>query len=580
MPLRPYQSEAIQAVKQHLEKGINKQLVVLPTGVGKAVIAANLPEALALPGQMVFLAHKIELVDQAARQLSKFNPGLRISIDRADQIADLTGDVIVSSIPTIGRPNKNDPEGFSPRLRRYNNEQVFCIQQDESHHLAIDNDMFVNPLRYFRVFKGEPEHCDPHKLLVAYTATPSRADGIGLESIFDAIVYSRDIRDMIAEKWLVDIRGYHVETTVSLEGVKSSYGDFQIGSLERRVNTQERNRLIVDKYRELGRSRPAIAFTVDVAHSHDLASEFRRAGISALPISGLTPEDERKRMIESHRTRTTAVLTSCSVLSEGADLPWAEIGLMARPTRSGLLYRQCIGRLLRPFPAPEDGPPIKTSCTILDFCDLSIRHQLITMPTLFGLNPRVDLGGESLTEVLREADTASEQLRLDSVTSLGELRSMIQAVNLLEPPKLSETALKYSHYAWLESPLGFQLAIPGSILLGIRENALGFYDVVEYRNGLKVNICDNIRNLKDALNIADRHIPDDSRRLLRADAGWRSDPPSHKQIVALSRLDKSLYKVFGNNMTRFSDFICANYSKGKLSAVLSELIDRHQENIQ
>ncbi len=39
--LRPYQKEALESIQAHIDKGITKQLVVLPTGAGKTVIFSN-----------------------------------------------------------------------------------------------------------------------------------------------------------------------------------------------------------------------------------------------------------------------------------------------------------------------------------------------------------------------------------------------------------------------------------------------------------------------------------------------------------------------------------------------------------
>ena len=48
--LRPYQSEALEAIRLHLAAGKRRLLVALPTGTGKTVIFACLPSALGLPG--------------------------------------------------------------------------------------------------------------------------------------------------------------------------------------------------------------------------------------------------------------------------------------------------------------------------------------------------------------------------------------------------------------------------------------------------------------------------------------------------------------------------------------------------
>lgn len=572
MGLRQYQKDALQAVSDNYQAGVNKVLVVMATGLGKMVVAANLPEAIGRQKgeQIVFLAHRNELVDQAARQFKKFNPELSITIDRAHHRADLTGDIIVSSVPSIGRLDSSG--NFPERLTRYNRDAIKYVLIDEAHRFP-SNPMFLAPLRYFRVYKGEPDNCDNSKLLYANTATPNRHDKVGLEEICDKIVYAMDLRDGITAGWLVDLKGYRIETEVDLSGVRTSHGDFQTSDLERTVNTPERNNLIVEKYRELGNGQAGLAFTVDVQHSHDLASAFRKHGITAMPISGDTPESERKRLLEDHRSGKVKLLLSAGVLNEGVDCPHATVGLLTRPTRSTLLYIQQLGRLSRPYPAPEEGPPLKQHAVILDFVDLCAKHKLITLPTLFGLRADFDLNGSGSVEALEEIEEAQEkakQLSLDSFKSLQALRSLVERIDLLKAPVISGIIRAHSRLAWYESTgTSFRLSIPDGVVLSIRENSLGGFAIAEHRNGIRRLILDNLDGLASAFQAADRMVPTEARRMLNMEARWRSDPPSTKQILRLAKLDRSLYSKFGS-MDQFSEYINASFTKGDLSRMIDE----------
>ena len=167
---------------------------------------------------------------------------------------------------------------------------------------------------------------------------------------------------------------------IDLSKVKVTHGDFSVKDLEKTVNTPERNAILIEKYRELADGKSGIVFSVDVAHSHAIASEFRRNGITAMPFSGQTPDAERERLLEAHRDGSIKILVSCQALGEGVDMPWAEVGLMARPTKSSLFYTQTIGRLLRPYPAPEDvalgKSRIKDHAIIVDLVDNCKAHNL------------------------------------------------------------------------------------------------------------------------------------------------------------------------------------------------------------
>lgn len=98
---------------------------------------------------------------------------------------------------------------------------------------------------------------------------------------------------------------------------------------------------------------PSLFFTCDVNHSLNLSSVLRGHGIKVYPLSGKTPSDERRRLVRMFREGAIDGLASCGVLNEGADFPVAMGGFMCSPTKSGLLFRQRIGRLLRPHPTPQ-----------------------------------------------------------------------------------------------------------------------------------------------------------------------------------------------------------------------------------
>lgn len=564
MPLRDYQIEALGAIKSAWQDGVCRQLVVAPTGVGKTEIFAHIPEYIGLGKgeQLMLLVHRNELVDQAAKRFQKYNPNLKVSIERAHMVADADADIVVASVATIGKYDSTHPEGYSRRLLGFSPDRIKYLVIDEIHH-APGNASYLNVIRYFGLAKTQHP---AGRLLLGFTATPSRGDNIGLDAVLDKIVFTRDIREMITAGWLVPITAFRVETFLSLDDVKVSHGDFQTKSLEETIDTPERNQLIVDKYRELGGGKQGIAFTVDVKHSHDLAAQFRKNGIVALPLSGDTPDEERQRILAAYSRREIAVVTSCGVLNEGVDIPIATVGMMARPTKSGLLFRQQLGRLLR----THDG---KQAAIIIDFVDNSYKHRLVTLPTLFGLPPDFDVAGDVI-DTLEEVEEIQEdnQIGLAGLRSLTELRSLVESLDLLRPPTIPEHIKALTPYSWLCGLSdSYSISIPGADVLSIRETALGF-DVVNLKNGVRVPIYVNVASLETAFKLADALIPADVRRMLNSGAKWRTDPPSDKQIRALARLDKEMYSRFGGDMQRFSTYIRSAFTKGDVSNLIDQRI--------
>ena len=82
LSLRPYQEQALAAVKRAYDRGVRRQLLVLPTGSGKTPIAACLPGAVGDPN-MVSIAHRLELLEQTMQQFLEWRPDRLANYDPA-----------------------------------------------------------------------------------------------------------------------------------------------------------------------------------------------------------------------------------------------------------------------------------------------------------------------------------------------------------------------------------------------------------------------------------------------------------------------------------------------------------------
>ena len=206
MQLRPYQIETLNAITAAFQRGVTRQLVALPTGCGKTVIFSNLPAALRdiLPGQILVLAHREELLDQAADKLRAWNRNLTVSIEQAHRHADPSADVVVASVPTLGRAN-------SLRAGRFGWDNFSACVVDEAHHAVAQT--------YRNIFETGG-FCNGNKLLLGVTATPERGDGVGLEEIFEEITYNYSLLEAIADGWLVDLKALTVQGRANLDRVR------------------------------------------------------------------------------------------------------------------------------------------------------------------------------------------------------------------------------------------------------------------------------------------------------------------------------------------------------------------------
>jgi superfamily II DNA or RNA helicase len=520
--LRDYQSQCLTAIFNRYKAGTRRQLICLPTGTGKTVIFAQFPSFFRMKRRMLVLAHRAELLHQARDKLLAANPTLKVEIEQAGENASQDSDVVVASVPTLGRRG-------TQRLKRLNPDQFSIVVIDEAHHATADT--------YRRIV----EHLgmlssDTKKLLVGFTATPKRSDGVGLDLIFDEIAFSRTIPEMMRAGYLAPVAGYRVETDVDLSHVRTSMGDFVVSQLSGAVNIESRNALVVKSFRELVPDRKTLVFCVDVAHALDLAAAFRHYGILAAPVTGDMPADERGENLAAFSSGRLQVLTNCMVLTEGYDEPAVDGIILARPTKSALLYTQMIGRGTRPHPG-------KTDVTVVDVVDNSSKHRLVTLPSLFGLGESFNLKGRTTSEVeraIRWVGVNRPWVKTDLATDLDDLRLRCTRIDLLEL-RLPDEIRGATQLAWVAVGRNcYRLGLGQGEFLTCAQTVLDRWEVVlrSPHHEMDGNVIVSAPHLETAIAKADDFIRQTRPRSLSlADlqARWRRQPATEKQLERLRR---------------------------------------------
>lgn len=340
----------------------------------------------------LILAHRRELVEQAAKHCQASYPDKRIDIEMGSLHASGTADITIASVQSI---NSKD------RLEKYDPANFKLVLVDEAHHIVAPG--YLRILRHF----GLDQKRDDSPALVGVSATFSRFDGVKLGAAIDEIVYHKDYVDMISDKWLSDVVFSTVESPANLSKVKSSaFGDFQTGELSRAVNTDTINDITVRSWMaKAGSRKSTLVFCVDLAHVSGLTRKFREHGFDARSVTGETHRVDRSETLEAFKRGEFPVLVNCGVFTEGTDLPNIDCIVLARPTRSRNLLVQMIGRGMRLHPGKEN-------CHVIDFVS-SLETGIVTTPTLFGLDP-----GELVEEAtvkdmrnLKDRDEAEEEKR-------------------------------------------------------------------------------------------------------------------------------------------------------------------------
>ncbi len=521
MNLRPYQIECLERSLEHSQLGVNRQLAVLATGLGKTAIAANLRVHHGLRNKVMFLVHMETLAVQAANAMQRWNPDLRVGVEMAGSYADLEGfyppEFVVASVPTLGRKG-------SDRIKRFVPSDFGAIIQDEAHIGMADS--FKRVYEHFGLLESNPAG----PLFLGITATPNRTDGRGLRDLFDVIVFDMGIQKGIADGWLCDIRGLRVNGKAKLDKVKIRAGEFAQDELSKEVNTPSRNAIIVKEWYKHAYDRRTICFTVDIQHALDLAAAFTAHGTVAKAVWGDDPERHEK--IRGHKSGEYPVICCAQLLGIGYDDPLITCIVLSAPRKSFVRYAQEVGRGTRIADGKED-------LLVIDVGDNTSRHDLCSVSSLLGLPKNLDLKGESYKKAKTQLDRMAAEFptaNVQDIKSLDQLKSIAEHVSLFQvsyPPEIS----KLSELSWRKSVEGYILSVNRDVVT-VSQDLRGDW-MIRGRVGETVaNLT--AQNLSGAMNLADRFILDNGgvKGYLKRDAGWKTAnvPPTGPQLGMCKRL--------------------------------------------
>lgn len=578
LALRDYQQAALSAISSYAEQGGRRGLVAMATGLGKTVIFSALPGSLG-DRRMLVLAHREELLDQAAAKIQQANPALHVGIEQADRHAPPGSNVVVASVQTLSMGNGR-------RLQALDASRYGVVVVDEAHHATART--YVQCLAHFglapdlsdlagyddarsarrevkdrfEAFRASPSA----PVLLGFTATPNRSDGGGLDAVFDEIVYSMDIRAGMESGWLCPIIGRRIKTASSLDAVHTRAGDYAEAELADAVDTPERNALAVAAYQEHAAGRQCLVFAVNVEHTRNLLAAFQAAGIPAGMVVGETAADSREEAVRAYKAGEIRALVNCMVLTEGFDAPETSCIIMARPTKSSLLYTQMLGRGTRLSP----GNPGK-NLLVLDLVDVARKAGAASLNTIFGLPPRYELGGSDVLAAKRateEYEDAIPQGEFEGLENLDQVKRAAEEFDPLRSVGLPEWFAERTRLAWIKTAYGFALGVMGAGQLGIVVDMLGHCRIRLKQPRQRPELIGAAPDVLSALAEADAWVaqyaqrsPDGERlaHVMQRDARWRTDAASEKQIAFLKKLG-----------ARFPESI----SKGQASALIDAALGK------
>lgn len=380
MKLFPHQRGALRAVTKAMKQGICRQLVVMPTGGGKTVTFSHVIKKRG--GRALVLAHRDELLTQAADTLRRIMPRASVGILRdGDSGSDYQ--IVVASVQRLSRPRWLDSLENDFRT----------IVVDEAHHVPANS--------YQRIINHYSENSP---LVLGVTATPVRENNRPIEGF--EIVHQTSIADGVHEGWLSDVEGKLIHLKdADFSKIHLKNGDLNLSELEAILRASNWHEYVSRAYFEHAREKKTIIFVPRVSMAHELAIYMREQGAKAEAVDGEMNIEKRRDVIQRLAANQLEVVINCAVLTEGFDDPSLSCVIMARPTRSWSLYVQCIGRGLR-F---QEGK----TCLVLDMVGGTMRHDLVTLPKLAGVDDLAD--GELLSRaIVRGEQEAVERVRLEA----------------------------------------------------------------------------------------------------------------------------------------------------------------------
>ena len=356
VPLYDFQKEAIKALKKHfIEEDKGSGMLVMPTGSGKSRTATYflISEMISRGYQILWIAHRHMLIDQAAECFYKFaglskieNPKIRnyrincISGDHLSikQVKD--SEILVASISSICRSKEH--------LRRILGRKVMIVV-DEAHHTFAPT--YQDTIKFVR-------KCRKNTKLLGLTSTPVQAndkDSEQLLRLFDNnIVFSVSMSDLIAKGILADPccsrvhtgENFEPEISEDEERLIKRYKELPESLVSKIASSHKRNQVILKEYLEnKEKYGKTLIFAMNVVHCRLLYEELKKHGVRCGHI--YSGKEDNNKIIDDFKSNKLDVLINVNIMTEGSDVPDIQTVFLTRPTQSESLLMQMIGRGMR-----------------------------------------------------------------------------------------------------------------------------------------------------------------------------------------------------------------------------------------
>ncbi len=356
MELRWYQREAIESTWNDLLTRQGNPLIVLPTGAGKSIVIASLAKRTTDLGRRVLaLAHRKELLQQNAGEISGILPGEKVGIYSAGLGSKQTDDNITcAGIQSVWR-----------KAGEFGARHLVLI--DEAHLVNVEE------AGMYRRFLDDLKQINPKMRVIGLTATPYRTGQgeltEGDASIFHHVSYTADVGRLINDGYLCQIVSAPAVESVDTSQLHIRAGEFIANEMESVFAAPEVvNAACSEIVAKAAGRRSILVFCCGVGHAESVRYTLEQmSGENVGLVVGSTPVLERGATLERFKAGSLRWLVNVDVLTTGFNAPNVDCIAVLRATCSPGLFAQICGRGFRLHPSKSD-------CLILDFGENISRH--------------------------------------------------------------------------------------------------------------------------------------------------------------------------------------------------------------
>jgi superfamily II DNA or RNA helicase len=363
--LFPHQRSVVRRIHAAIGRGEGRAVVHMPTGAGKTRTAMHYAARLlndAEPCAIVWLTSGRELLEQAVDAFQSAwgalgNRGVAAHRFWGDHDADpstLEDGILIAGFAKMQAWIGRDPVAAMRLAAR-----THVVIVDEAHQAIAPT--------YREVIEAMAE-AGQRNAVLGLTATPGRtwsdiAEDEALAAFFgnrkvvlEIKGYDNPVEYLLTEGYLAQPSFTQLRYAPSASATgrvlpSPCTADYDEDMRSGLAGTAERNRAILDGVEGLlrrGHER-IILFAASVAHARLLSTALELRGTSTRVVTGETPASQRSAILSEFKrpSRAPMVLCNFGVLTTGFDAPRTSAAVIARPTRSLVLFSQMVGRATR-----------------------------------------------------------------------------------------------------------------------------------------------------------------------------------------------------------------------------------------